>query len=86
MKIGICGSVESNDCLITVKESIGLTIHLESIVIDYFGDQIIEVIKSTLQELQVENIEVTCIDKGALDYTIKARLITAIERMNNNNA
>lgn len=86
MKIGICGSVESNDCLITVKESSGITVNLDSIVKEYFGDQIIKVITSTLKELQIENIEVTCVDKGALDYTIKARLITAIERMNNNNA
>lgn len=84
MKIGICGSVESNDCLITVKESIGIKINLESIVKEYFGEQIIETIKCTLKELQIENIEVTCVDKGALDYTIKSRLITAIERMNNN--
>lgn len=84
MKIGTCGNVESNDCLITVKESSGITIHLESIVKEYFGKQIIKVIEDTLKELNITDVEVTCIDKGALDYTIRARLITAIERMNKN--
>ena len=31
--------------------------------------------------LNIKNIKVEVVDKGALDYTIKARLITAIERM-----
>jgi citrate lyase gamma subunit len=34
-----------------------------------------------LQELNIDKIKVEAVDKGALDYTIKARLITAIERM-----
>ena len=36
---------------------------------------------SIANELNIANIDVLCQDKGALDFTIRARLITAIERM-----
>ena len=81
MKIGVAGSLESNDAMITVKESDALKITIKSIVYDFFHLQIEEVIKSTLKEKNLDNVEVTCEDKGALDYTIKARLLTAISRM-----
>ena len=81
MKIGVAGSLESNDAMITVKESDTLKITVKSIVYDFFHSQIEEVIKKTLKEKNIENVEVTCEDKGALDYTIKARLLTAISRM-----
>ena len=83
MKKAQAGSVESNDVLITVSESDTLEISITSIVSAFFYDQIYMVIKSTLQELNINKIKVEAIDKGALDYTIKARLITAIERMEN---
>ncbi len=81
MKIGVSGSLESNDAMITVTPSNAMEIEIESIVYDFFHEQIEEVIKSTLKELNRENLKVVCQDKGALDYTIRARLLTAIERM-----
>lgn len=81
MKIGICGTLESNDCLITVEESEDLEIVIESIVFDQFGDAIKQVITDVLKNLNINHIKVFCNDKGALDYTIKSRLITAIQRM-----
>jgi len=47
----------------------------------FFGEQIKKVIVDTLDELKIKTIKVTCNDKGALDYTIKSRLVTAIKRM-----
>lgn len=85
-KIGIAGSVESNDALITVESNNKLEIVITSIVDAFFHEQIEKVIKDTLKELKLENIKVVCQDKGALDYTIKARLITAIARMEGKNA
>ena len=35
----------------------------------------------TLNDLNIKNLKVFCNDKGALDYTIKARLLTAMRRM-----
>ncbi|MBU1141448.1 MAG: citrate lyase acyl carrier protein, partial [Firmicutes bacterium] len=73
MKIASAGTFESNDCLITVKKQTGMTIDIKSIVYDQFKDQINRVIQDTLKELNIKNIHVTINDKGALDYTIKAR-------------
>lgn len=81
MKIGVAGSLESNDALITVKPSDKQEIQIQSIVYDFFHEQIEKVIKDTLKDLGKENLSVVCQDKGALDYTIRARLITAISRM-----
>lgn len=81
MKIGIAGSLESNDAMITIKESNVFKIEIHSIVDLLFHDQIETVIKDTLKEFRLDSVEVTCQDMGALDYTIRARLITAIERM-----
>ena len=72
------GSYESSDCIITVSTSDTLEIHIESIVFEQFGDQIKEVILNTLQEENIDCLKVECFDKGALDYTIKARLLTAL--------
>ncbi len=81
MKIGISGSLESNDCLITVEEHNYLEIIIESIVYEFFSTQIKKVIMDTLNDLNIKNLKVFCNDKGALDYTIKARLLTAMRRM-----
>ena len=81
MKRGIAGSLESNDALITVKEGNGISVTVKSIVYDFFHEQIEKVVYDTLAELGVKNIEVVVEDKGALDYTIKARLMTAVARM-----
>lgn len=81
MRTFSAGTFESNDCLITVKEASNLNIEIKSIVYDQFKDQIEKVIKDTLDELNITTIFVSCNDKGALDYTIRARLLTAIQRM-----
>ncbi len=81
MKIGVAGSLESNDALITVKSSDKTEIIIESIVYDFFYEQIKAVIEETLKTQNLTNVCVVCKDKGALDYTIRARLLTAIERM-----
>lgn len=86
MKVGVAGSVESNDILITVQESNELIIEITSIVDAFFHDQIETVIKDTLEEFNIKNVKVVCQDKGALNYTIKARLVTALTRMEGNNA
>ncbi|MFA5560529.1 MAG: citrate lyase acyl carrier protein [Acholeplasmataceae bacterium] len=75
------GTLESNDCLITVEKSNKLTIEIESIVKKQFGEQIEQVIKTTLESLNIKTLYVRCEDKGALDYTIEARLITAVKRL-----
>lgn len=80
------GTMESNDCLITVNASDHREIIIESIVYKQFGKQIKEVITKTLDELNIDHIYVHCQDKGALDYTIRARVITAIKRLGEKHA
>ncbi|MDU1412043.1 MAG: citrate lyase acyl carrier protein [Clostridium sp.] len=81
-KISKAGTLESNDIYVVLSpsEEKGITINLESIVIKQFGDEIEKAIKETLQKFDVQNVVVTAQDKGALDYTIRARVETAIKR------
>ena len=79
------GSLESSDCLITISNSDTINIVIESVVFKQFGDDILEVIKNTLKQHKIEQLDVLCQDKGALDYTIKSRLETAILRRGENN-
>ncbi|QVK17275.1 citrate lyase acyl carrier protein [Mycoplasmatota bacterium] len=85
LKPSKAGTYESNDIYIMLfpgyEEN---TIELESIVYETFGSQIKKVILDTLKEFGVEHTLVKAIDKGALDVTIRARLITAIKRGVNN--
>ena len=78
------GSLESSDCLITISDSDKLEIVIESVVFEQFGDQIQEVILNTLKEHNISKMHVLCLDKGALDFTIKSRLETAIKRRGEN--
>jgi len=81
MQTGIAGTLESNDTIITVMPAEQLSITIRSIVDAFYHDQIEQVIRKTLQEANQTNLSVLCEDKGALDYTIRARLLTAIARM-----
>lgn len=81
MKKGTAGSKESSDCLITVTLQDHQEIMIDSIVGAFFHEQIHSQIVKTLKELEQVNLKVEVLDRGALDSTIRARLITAIERM-----
>lgn len=74
------GTYESSDCLIQVSDHDETTIVIESVVQEQFGDAIHEVLETTLNEYDIHNVLVECFDKGALDYTIKSRLVTALRR------
>lgn len=84
MKIGTAGSKESNDCFVTVEEAKETKIVIDSIVGAFFYDQIKETVENTLKELNMDHVLVTVVDKGALDYTIKSRVISAVKRMKSN--
>ena len=75
------GTLESNDIYIMLRPNTdGIEIELDSIVEDQFGEDIRRVIKDKLEELGITAITVKATDKGALDYTIKARVETAVRR------
>jgi len=81
-KVAKAGTLESNDILIMVRPNEGETIELEleSIVMKQFGEVIEQVILHKVQEMGVKGITIKAQDKGALDYTIAARVETAIKR------
>lgn len=74
------GTYESNDIYIMLFPAEENTIELESVVYETYGKQIKKVILDTLNDYQVTNVLVKATDKGALDYTIRARLKTALKR------
>ncbi len=76
----VVGSVESNDILIKVSPGNGVTINLESSVIKQYGEDIRNTIESVVKSLNVSDLVIDATDKGALDFTIKARVKTAIEK------
>ena len=81
-KVAKAGTLESNDILIMVmpNESGSVELELESIVIQQFGDVIERVILQKVKEMGIVDITIKAQDKGALDYTIGARVETAIKR------
>ncbi|MCK5731704.1 MAG: citrate lyase acyl carrier protein [Tenericutes bacterium] len=81
MKKGTAGSKESNDCFVTVEEAENTKIIIDSVVGAFFYDQIKQTVEDTLKELEIINVKVIIEDKGALDYAIKSRVISAIKRM-----
>ncbi|KHD46287.1 citrate lyase acyl carrier protein [Streptococcus hongkongensis] len=77
----VAGSLESSDIMVTVSPATsGIQIDLESSVEKQFGRRIRQLIEETIKNLQVENIAVQAVDKGALDCTIQARTIAAVHR------
>jgi citrate lyase subunit gamma (acyl carrier protein) len=76
------GTMESNDIYIMIQpnDNNGIELELDSIVMKQFGKQIEKVIREVLIELDIKNIKLTAKDRGALDYTIKARIETAVKR------
>ncbi|AGY76690.1 citrate lyase acyl carrier protein [Clostridium autoethanogenum] len=81
-KIAKAGTLESNDILIMVvpNESCGIKVEIDSVVMKQFGKQIESVIIDQIKKMNIQDIEIKAQDKGALDYTIRARVQTAIER------
>lgn len=79
--IASAGTYESNDCIVTIKKADTLSIEIESVVFEQFGNQIKTVALKTLDDLNVKNVSVFIKDKGALDYTIMARIKTACKRL-----
>jgi citrate lyase subunit gamma (acyl carrier protein) len=76
------GTLESGDILVQISPSSGsgVEINLDSVVAYQFGRQIKDVIRETLQSLNIDGVIVDATDKGALDCTIRARVTAAAVR------
>lgn len=86
LKTAAAGTLESSDCLVTVEPGEGIHLDLSSSVMNQYGRQIKSTVLETLARLGVENANVTVVDKGALDCTLKARVECAVYRSNGTSA
>ena len=83
VKTAQAGTLESSDIMITVapgSAGSGIVIELESIVMAQYGDDIRLTLEKTLAEQGCTDIYIKATDRGALDCTIHARLLTALSR------
>ncbi|MDR1045519.1 MAG: citrate lyase acyl carrier protein [Candidatus Adiutrix sp.] len=81
LKAAQAGTLESNDIMIIVEPGAnGIALDLESIVKKQFGAAISRTIVEAVMGRGITDINIKAIDKGALDYTIQARLATALSR------
>lgn len=78
-KMATAGSTDSNDILITLEPSEnGFEMEFTSTVNKLYGRQIQNIICQTIGDLGLTDVKVTADDHGALDYTIRARVKTAV--------
>ncbi len=83
LKAAQAGSVESSDILIMVapaEAGAGIKVELVSPTMQQYGEQIKDVIIRTLASHGIQDAVVHANDKGALDFTIEARVTTAVSR------
>ena len=83
LKTAQAGTLESNDIMITLTpgaEGSGVVIELESIVLAQYGQAIRKTIAAALEEQNATDIYIKAVDRGALDCTIKARVLAALGR------
>ena len=80
LKSAAAGTLESSDCMVTVEPGEGISLDLSSSVMNQYGRQIKAAVLETLDRLGVQNVNVTVVDKGALECTLKARVECAVFR------
>lgn len=83
VKEAVAGSLESSDCLIMVKPSDSLELELDSVIMKRYGKQIEKTIMDTIKELDVTAGYYKVKDMGALDYCLRARVISVTRRGSN---
>ena len=82
-KNAVAGTLESSDAMVTVEpnaEGSGIQFELDSVVINQFGNSIRKTVMETLDRLDVKDVKISIVDKGALDCTLKARVEGALFR------
>jgi citrate lyase subunit gamma (acyl carrier protein) len=67
-------------CLSPAEENSGVQIDIESTLMSLFGDQIRASVLGVVEGYGLKDLKLTVRDQGALDYAIRARVQTAIEK------
>ena len=75
----VVGTLESSDIQISISPNSGkgLDINLESVVKSQFGDAIIATMTEVLESFGIKDANVNAIDRGALEWIIRARMQAA---------
>ncbi len=81
-KPAVAGTMESSDIMVTLRpnEGCGIELDIQSDVKATFGEAIEASICEVLAEFGVTDAHVAVVDKGALDFVIRARMQCAICR------
>ncbi len=80
-KRAVAGTMESSDIMVEVIPwDRGLEINLQSDVMKQYGKHIEKLVSEILEENNINNACINLNDKGALDFTIAARVKTALYR------
>ena len=83
VKYATAGTLESSDAYVEIEPGEnGVTIQLESVVLEQFGDAIECAVRDVLKNLGVDQAQVRIADRGALECVIRARVETAVVRGN----
>jgi citrate lyase subunit gamma (acyl carrier protein) len=83
VKAAQAGTVESCDILVTIAPAdsgTGIQVELISPTMQQYGEHIKKLIKETVLSCGVQDAAVHANEKGAMDYTIEARVKTAVGR------
>lgn len=67
-------------CLSPARENSGIQIDIESTLMSMFGDQIRASALEVVEGYRLTDLTLAIRDQGALDYAIRARVQTAVER------
>jgi citrate lyase subunit gamma (acyl carrier protein) len=77
------GLDDRGDVIVSIapaEENSGVQIDLESTLMTLFGDQIRSSVLEVVEGYGLKDLKLTIRDQGALDFAIRARVRTAIER------
>lgn len=81
LKGAVSGTLESCDAMVRIEPGEnGLEIEIESVVLNRYGKHILNVVKETLEHMDISNAHVNVQDRGALDCTLRARVQSAVIR------
>ncbi|MDD3179228.1 MAG: citrate lyase acyl carrier protein [Opitutaceae bacterium] len=80
MKKSQAGTSQSSDLMVVVEPANELRVEVESTVKRQYGHLIKAVVEKTLADSGVTAGIIRVNDRGALDYAIKARVETALQR------
>lgn len=79
-KPATAGTMESSDVFVQIEPADGLSISINSVVMQQFGEEIERTVRDVLAENNVSKASVSIQDKGAVECVIRARVETAIKR------